>query len=66
MHHLCHYAIGGLKMAVRQRAEWRRLSFTEITAAAETDNGFPFFSISLLTMSGSKVRVSGIKEGGGQ
>jgi len=53
-------------MAVRQRAEWRRLSFTEITAAAETDNGFQFFSISLLTMSGSKVRVSGIKEGGGQ
>jgi hypothetical protein len=42
----------------------RRLSFTEITAAAEIDNGFPFFSISLPTTDGSKVRVFGIKEGG--
>lgn len=38
----------------------RRLSFAEIAAPAEIDNGFPFFSISLSITDGSKVRVSGI------
>lgn len=38
----------------------RRLSFTEIAAPAEIDNGFPFFSISLSITDGSRVTVSGI------
>lgn len=42
----------------------RRLSFTEIAAPVEIDNGFSFFSISLPITDGAKVRVSGIKEGG--
>ena len=38
----------------------RRLSFAEIAAPAEINNGFLFFSITLSITDGSKVRVSGI------
>lgn len=38
----------------------RRLSFAEIAAPAEIENGFAFFSIALTITDGSKVRISGV------